>query len=461
VHLDDPTAGTGSSYNNILVSFTWTVVAKPTVTTPADQTNTTGKAVSLQVSATCPNTPCTYALSRSDLGLSVNGTGLISGTISAAAGDYPLTVSVSDAQGVLATSGTFTWHVKGKPTISNVPTAQTNYVGDSASLNYTTSCPNSPCTYTVNNGPTGVTATSNSIGGTIAAPTGTYSVTITVTDAQNISTTSSPFPWTVKPALVINNPGAKQYGYASSVTLDMSTQVSGGSGGYTYSASSLPSGLSIASSTGKITGTTASSNSKSNVTVTVKDSRGIAASTTFTIFVSNLAVSVPDQTTYKSTAVSIDLDSYTSGGAGSNSISVSGLPSGLSYNSTTHVVSGTVASVAGTTTSTVTVTVTDANGATATDTFKWYVTSLKITVADQSTSRRSNDSYTPTITGGTGTYTVTVTNQPGWITSVTTSTGTMSGKAPNSTSTTSGIYFTVTDSAGAVITSATFKWVVS
>ena len=62
----------------------------------------------------------------------MTGAGVITGTISASAGTYSnLTVSVSDAQGVLVKSTTFTWTILGKPTVT-APANQTSSVGGSA-----------------------------------------------------------------------------------------------------------------------------------------------------------------------------------------------------------------------------------------------------------------------------------------------------------------------------------------
>src|SRR5205807_1161855 len=137
----------------------------------------------------------------------------------------------------------------------------------------------------------------------------------------------------------------------------------------TYSATGLPTGLSIETGTGKITGTidyAASTGSPYTVTVTVKDPSNASASASFVWTVSNTnrAPSVTNPGTQSGTQGSAiaplsisasdpDGDTLTYGAAG--------LPGGLSINTTTGVISGTVATNAAATNN-VTVTVSDGKG---------------------------------------------------------------------------------------------------
>ncbi|MEU4247754.1 putative Ig domain-containing protein [Amycolatopsis sp. NPDC026612] len=74
-----------------------------------------------------------------------------------------------------------------------------------------------------------------------------------------------------------NNPGSQSGTVGTAASLQLSA--SGGSGGYTWTASGLPAGLSI-SSAGLISGTPTTAGT-SSVTATAKDSTGATASTTF------------------------------------------------------------------------------------------------------------------------------------------------------------------------------------
>ncbi|WP_051967467.1 M4 family metallopeptidase [Kitasatospora mediocidica] len=77
----------------------------------------------------------------------------------------------------------------------------------------------------------------------------------------------------------VSNPGNQSTAVGTAVSLQISA--SGGTGALTYSATGLPAGLSISSTTGKITGTPTTAGT-SNVAVTVKDSAGATGSTAFT-----------------------------------------------------------------------------------------------------------------------------------------------------------------------------------
>lgn len=80
--------------------------------------------------------------------------------------------------------------------------------------------------------------------------------------------------------VTVTNPGSQSTTTGGSVSLQISASDSAGAT-LTYSASGLPTGLSISSSTGKITGT-ASTAGTYQVTVTAKDSTGASGSTSFT-----------------------------------------------------------------------------------------------------------------------------------------------------------------------------------
>ena len=83
---------------------------------------------------------------------------------------------------------------------------------------------------------------------------GTYSVTISATDGFNTGSTS--FTWTVNDVTtpVVTNPGNQTNNEGAAVSLAISGSDSDGDP-LTYSASNLPAGLSINSSSGVISGT--------------------------------------------------------------------------------------------------------------------------------------------------------------------------------------------------------------
>jgi hypothetical protein len=139
-----------------------------------------------------------------------------------------------------------------------------------------------PYTFSASGLPTGlaISGSSGAISGTPAVGTaGTTTVDFTVTDS------STPTPQTATAALALTLSAAKLVitttdlpsgavgsAYSSSIS------ASGGTTPYTYSASNLPSGLSIDSSTGAITGTPGSAGT-ATVTFTVTDSSKPTAQT--------------------------------------------------------------------------------------------------------------------------------------------------------------------------------------
>ncbi len=140
-----------------------------------------------------------------------------------------------------------------------------------------------------------------------------------------------------------------------------------------YSATGLPSGLSINSSTGAITGTLSHGGSW-QPTVTVGDGT-YTNSTSFNWYVgSPIVINDPgDQSNTVGDVVALPVVA-TDSASGTLTYSISGLPSGLSISSSTGAITGTLTGSVGSSPYTTTITVTDGTR-TDTDTFSWYVNS--------------------------------------------------------------------------------------
>jgi hypothetical protein len=146
-------------------------------------------------------------------------------------------------------------------------------------------------------------------------------------------------------------------------------------GTLSYAASGLPTGLSISSSTGVISGT-ASTAGTYNVTLTGTDTTGPSGSATFTWTVGSAAANTVtvtnpgSQTGSVGTAVSLPISASDSASGQTLSYSATGLPAGLSIGSASGLISGTPTAAGSTD---VKVTATDTTGASGSASFTFAI----------------------------------------------------------------------------------------
>jgi hypothetical protein len=174
--------------------------------------------------------------------------------------------------------------------------------------------------------------------------------------------------------VAIFSPGTQTTATGGSVNLQIQGEDTC-TGTLSYSATGLPTGLSISSSTGVISGTASKAGSYS-VTVTGKDTTGPTGSATFTWTVGSgttntVTVTNPgSQTGTVGTAVSLQIAASDSASGQTLTYSATGLPAGLSIGSSTGLISGTPTTA---NTYNVTVTATDTTGATGSAAFTWTI----------------------------------------------------------------------------------------
>ncbi|TDU34167.1 PKD domain-containing protein, partial [Gelidibacter sediminis] len=408
----------GTPSESTKVTFTWTITAAavngaPVVTNPGAQTNIEGEAITLQISATDPESD---ALSYSAMGLP-NGltidasTGLISGTVATgSATNSPYTVEVTvtdDGTPSESTKVTFTWTitaaaVNGAPVVTN-PGAQTSIEGEAITLQISATDPESDAlSYSAMGLPNGLTidASTGLISGTVATGSATnspYTVEVTVTDDGTPSeSTKVTFTWTITAAAVngapvVTNPGAQTNIEGEAITLQISA-TDPESDALSYSAMGLPNGLTIDASTGLISGTVATgsaTNSPYTVEVTVTDDGTPSESTkvTFTWTITAAAVNgAPvvtnpgSQTNIEGEAITLQI-SATDPESDALTYSATGLPNGLTIDASTGLISGTVATGSATNSPyTVEVTVTDDGTPSESTkvTFTWTITAAAV-----------------------------------------------------------------------------------
>jgi GH25 family lysozyme M1 (1,4-beta-N-acetylmuramidase) len=172
---------------------------------PGTQRDAPGSTVSpLQVNSlnATAGQSLTYNQAGLPNGLSVSPAGQITGTISASAppAAYKVVVNGTDPSSSATGSVSFVWEVPGAVTVTS-PAAQATTIGSAANLQVQatdTAAGYSP-SFTATGLPPGTSISSTGRISGWPTTAGTYSVTVTGTDAMNVSG-SATFSWTVSPA---------------------------------------------------------------------------------------------------------------------------------------------------------------------------------------------------------------------------------------------------------------------
>jgi hypothetical protein len=457
------TASDGS--NSASQSFIWTVTPAVALSNSGPQAGAAGDSASLQVHA-ASLTGATLAYSASGLpaGLSINAsTGLISGTISgSAAGVNNVTVIASD--GTASHSQSFEWDVA--PLYLPPHADQTDYDGAVVSLSLAAHYHGSgTLVYSTTGLPAGLSISSSSglVSGTIstsADSSSPYSLSVAVTDGTHTATQS--FTWYVNPVVAVDSISAQVNAPGDAVSLNVSASDALG-GTLSYSASGLPSGLSINSTTGEINGTLAlGADATSPYAVTVMASDGaLSASQSFSWTVRHVSLANPGaQAGVDGGAVSLALAASDEDGD-SVTYGASGLPSGLSINSTTGVISGTLASTADVNSGyLVTVAASDSSH-TSSATFTWTVTQVAVSnPGDQTNQEGDTVSLTVSASGINGPLTYTASGLPDGL-SIDSSTGVISGTIAAGAAANGPFTATVAATNGTDSSSQQFSWTVN
>jgi hypothetical protein len=452
-------------------SFTWTVTNTVTVTSPGNQSGISGTAITpFVVAATDSSSTATLAYSDGGTlppGLSIDvASGTISGTPTTG-GTYTVIIAATDGSGASG-SATFTWTVTNTVSVTS-PGDQSSAAGTAITpLTVSATDTSSTATLSYSDGgtlPPGLSIDSSS-GQITGTPTtaGSYPVTITASDNQGFSGTAT-FTWTVTSNITVTNPGAQTDGSGTAIT-PLTIQASDSSAGSTLSYSdggTLPPGLSIDSSTGKITGTPTTGGAYS-VTITVSDNYGQSSPVSFTWTITNtVSVSNPGaQTGVSGTAISpLAISASDSSSTATLTYSDGGtLPAGLAIDPSSGVVSGTPTTGGS---YPVTITATDGAGYSGSATFTWTVTNTVSVTGPGDQSDVSGTAITPVpVTASDSSSTATLaysdggTLPPGL--SVDPSSGVISGTPTNGGS--YAVTLNATDNAG-FASSESITWVIT
>jgi hypothetical protein len=278
---------TDSAGATVTKGFTLTVVTPPTITTPtALPSATLGVPYSQALAVTGGTPPFTWAATGLPAGLAIApSTGVISGTPTAS-GAFTPQVTATDSTSAVATKS-FTLAVISPPTITTPADLPPATVGTAYSQTIAATGGTPPYTWAATGLPAGlaIAASTGVISGTPTA-SGAFTPQVTATDSASAVATKS-FTLNVVAALTITTPPDLPSGTVGAA-YSQPLAASGGTLPYTWAATGLPAGLSIAPSTGVISGTpTASGAFTPQVTVT--DSVNIVSNKSFTLNVATAA----------------------------------------------------------------------------------------------------------------------------------------------------------------------------
>ncbi len=326
-----------------IVALLWaplSALAQQTITATTGQV---GTAYSYQVTSTA-TPPVTYSASGLPAGLAINSTsGLITGTPTTA-GTTTGTVSITNSSGQVNTANISVTinPAAGTPTISSAATLSGTVGSAITAYSITATVPSGAAAVTSFN--VGALPAGLALGGTTTAPTisgtptasGTYSVSLSANSASGTGA-SATLTITVAPA-------AAAPVISSATTAPVSTssafsyQITASNSPTSYSASGLPLGLSLNTTSGLISGT-ASVPGVNTVTLVATNAAGSSASFTLTLTVGS--VSVVSSATTASGTVGASFSYSITGSNTLTSFNVGSLPGGLTANTTSGLISGT------------------------------------------------------------------------------------------------------------------------
>lgn len=416
--------------------FTWTVLTPLVLTPPPNQTNLVGATVSVSGSVTGgAGAPYTWTASGLPPGVSIDAsTGTMTGTVTTP-GSYPVALTVADASTTRTSTGSFQWTVAYAPLVLTTPNNQQSVVGATVNMALNSSGGSGSVVWTDPGAtlPPGLRIEGRQVVGSPTTVGLNRQVSLTATDSTAGSSGTVTFTWTVDYGPLTPAPVANQNSTVGAAITPFSTSASGGAPPYTWSdpGASLPPGITI-SAGGVVSGTPTVTGTRS-VTLRVADTGGRTATVAlrWTVSAAPTVTSPGDQRSVQNKSITLQPLNTCASGPCTFAVTAATLPTGLTLNPNTGLISGTP-TVLGTSAG-ITVTITDRAGAKATTTpFTWTVVApLKLTAPPNLTAPNNNGCRSlqcakysdvvdlrPLTSGGTGPYTYTVNGKSGELTQV-------------------------------------------
>ena len=367
------TVNASNGYASASTTFSWTVNTaslSPQLSNPGNQVNASGDQVYLPLSGYAPDgSALTYIANDLPGGLSVDPvTGVISGTITnTAASTMPYMVTVIANNGSESAIQSFSWTVNAVE-ITN-PGDQSSVFGDKVNLQISaTNAGSGTLTFSATGLPAGLSIDSAGL------ITGTIETTDTSSPYQvaiSAGGVSTQFNWTIS-QLAVNDVGDQTNIAGQQIYLQM-TGDAGADGSIAYTQTGLPTDLTITSG-GLISGTVTTPGTY-NVVITGTDGSYTGTDSFTWTVLPQLTLQLKPQGYAVGDYVSYAVDGADSLGEPFTYNEVGGLPGGLTIDTTTGLIYGTITASPGTYPVTVTAT---AGSYSASETVPWTVAALYV-----------------------------------------------------------------------------------
>lgn len=261
------------------------------VTNPSTTTGTAGVAFSQQFSQSGGSGTATFSTTSTlPTGLTLAADGTLSGTTSQA-GTYPIVVKATDANGCTGTGATYTLVIDCQTITVTIPATTTGTEGNSFSQTFTASGILGTVTWsTASTLPAGVTLNPSTgvLSGT-PTETGSFPIVVKATDTNGCFGTSATYTLVLTCPTITVSGTIPALAYNTAMSTATFSQ-SGTTSTITWSATGLPGGVAINSSTGAVTGTPTATGTFS-ATITATDAGGCTGSKSVTVTVAPTAPS--------------------------------------------------------------------------------------------------------------------------------------------------------------------------